>query len=56
MKHIFFLFLFLASGILFAQTKDVDLQKLDAYFEKTAKEWGIRLTSPTSFQNRGFII
>jgi CubicO group peptidase (beta-lactamase class C family) len=37
-----FLFIFLVStGILNAQQTSVNFEKLDAYFEKTAKDWGI---------------
>lgn len=39
MKFTFTLFLLVCSSFLFAQ--EVDLEKLDAYFEKTTKEWGI---------------
>jgi len=41
MKKFIFLFILFLSGILYAQSQGVDLQKLDAYFEKTAKDWGI---------------
>lgn len=39
MKSVFTLFFIILSTVVFAQ--NVDLNKLDAYFEKTAKDWGI---------------
>ena len=39
MKSIFTLLFVIFSTVVFAQK--VDLEKLDAYFEKTAKDWGI---------------
>lgn len=41
MKNLFFLLFILFSPLLFAQNKNVDFEKLDAYFEKTAEDWGI---------------
>jgi CubicO group peptidase (beta-lactamase class C family) len=41
MKKLIFLFILLLSGILIVQSQNVDFQKLDACFEKTAKDWGI---------------
>ncbi|NQU53286.1 MAG: serine hydrolase [Bacteroidetes bacterium] len=41
MKYLFSFMLLFFSGIIIAQETKVNLEKLDAYFEKTAKEWGI---------------
>jgi len=41
MKNIFFFFLLLLTSVVFAKETKVDLDKLDAYFEKTVKDWGI---------------
>ena len=41
MKKILLFILLLSLGTLGAQEINVDLDKLDAYFEKTAKDWGI---------------
>ena len=41
MKNILFVLLILFTDILSAQQTKVDLEKLDAYFEKTAKDWNI---------------
>ena len=41
MKQILFLFIIFLSGIIQVHSQNVDLQKLDAYFEKAAKDWGI---------------
>lgn len=41
MKKLLLLFLLISGGIINAQESKIDLEKLDAYFEKTAKDWGI---------------
>jgi CubicO group peptidase (beta-lactamase class C family) len=41
MKQISFLFIFLFCSVFFAQSQHIDLQKLDAYFEKATKDWGV---------------
>lgn len=41
MKRIFFLFILFLSVIFSANSQNVDLQKLDAYFEKAASDWGV---------------
>jgi CubicO group peptidase (beta-lactamase class C family) len=41
MKRIVFIFILFLSGIVPVQSQNVDFEKLDAYFEKAAKDWGI---------------
>lgn len=41
MKQFNFLFIFLFCSVFFAQSQHIDIQKLDTYFEKAAKDWGI---------------
>jgi len=41
MKRITLLFILVIVGIVPVQSQNVDFEKLDAYFEKAAKDWGI---------------
>jgi len=41
MNRVILLFVFFLSVIFFASSQNVDFEKLDSYFSKAAKEWGI---------------